>query len=143
MPAMRIAAAAVALGLCGCGDVNVLHARAGLGDRIVFLDPCRPGTRVDEVVALPGDTIEIRCGVLYRNGAAAGPAAGDFPGATLPACQPGSSPPGASIVSSPPPHPIDACQPHAHYVVPPGHVFVTASPRTGPVPAAAVLGRAR
>ena len=139
---MTLRLAVLALVLAGCGDLRLLHARAGRGDTIVFLDPCRPGTRVDEVVALAGDTVEIRCGVLFVNSAEAGRAAGDFPGAQLPACQPGSSPPGASIVTSAAP-PLDACRPHAHYVVPPDHLFVAASPETGPVPAAAVLGRAR
>jgi hypothetical protein len=139
-------AVVLALAAAGCGDLRLLHAHARRGDTIVFLDPCRPGTRVDVVVALAGDTVEIRCGVLFVNGAEAGAAAGDFPGAQLPACQPGSSPPGAAIVTAPPPHPpqpIDACRPHAHYVVPPRHVFVGASPGTGPVPDAAVLGLAR
>ena len=142
---MRLRLAVVlGLGAAACGDVRLLHARAGRGDTVVFLDPCRPGTRVDVVVALAGDTVEIRCGVLFLNGADAGPAAGDFPGATLPACQPGSSPPGAAIVTPPPPpHPIDACRPHAHYVVPPRHLFVAGSPATGPVPEAAILGRLR
>jgi hypothetical protein len=142
MQAMRRAAAVLGLALAGCGDVRLLHARAGRGDTIVFLDPCRPGTRVDQVVALAGDTVEIRCGVLYLNGVEAGSARGDFPGAQLPACVPGSSPPGASIVTAPPPHPIDGCRPHAHYVVPPRHLFVAGSPRTGPVPEQAVLGLA-
>jgi hypothetical protein len=137
-------AVVLALGATACGDVRLLHARAGRGDTIVFLDPCRPGTVVDQVLALAGDTVEIRCGVLFLNGAEAGLAAGDFPGATLPACQPGSSPPGAAIVTPPPPpHPIDACRPHAHYIVPPHHLFATSSPWNGPVPETAVLGKAR
>jgi len=141
MPRVHLAALAVLV--AGCGDVRLLAAPAERGATIVFLDPCRPGTRVDRVLALAGDTVEIRCGVLWIGGAEAGraDADADFPDEDLPACEPGSSPPGAEVVSRPPGP--DPCAPHRHYVVPPAHVFVTASPRTGPVPEAAILGRVR
>ncbi|HEY1549217.1 MAG TPA: signal peptidase I [Kofleriaceae bacterium] len=42
------------------------------GEPIVFADPCKPSEdMVKRVVAIGGDTVEVRCNVLYVNGAAA------------------------------------------------------------------------
>ena len=41
------------------------------GDVIVFWNPCTPSkTFIKRVIALPGDTVEVRCTVLYVNGEA-------------------------------------------------------------------------
>jgi len=43
----------------------------GRGEPIVFADPCHPGEDlVKRVVAIGGDTVEVRCNVLYVNGEA-------------------------------------------------------------------------
>jgi signal peptidase I len=42
------------------------------GEPIVFADPCRPSEdMVKRIVAIGGDTVEVRCSVLYVNGQAA------------------------------------------------------------------------
>lgn len=55
--------------------VNKLAYRAGAperGDVIVFVNPCMPDRDyVSRVVALGGDTVELRCDILYVNGVAA------------------------------------------------------------------------
>lgn len=39
------------------------------GDVIVFVNPCQPETTfVKRLVALPGDSIEVRCDIIYLNG---------------------------------------------------------------------------
>jgi signal peptidase I len=57
------------------GDLIVASKRGvdvGRGDVVVFEHPCEPrSTFVKRVVALAGDTVEVRCGTLYVNGRAA------------------------------------------------------------------------
>lgn len=74
--AFRIASAAMEPTL-SLGDrvlVNKLAYRLGAparGDLVAFDNPCRPGvTFLKRLVGLPGDTVEIRCDVLYVNGRA-------------------------------------------------------------------------
>jgi signal peptidase I len=56
--------------------VNKLAYRFGepeRGDLIVFINPCRPAfDYAMRVVAVGGDTVEVRCGVLWINGSPAG-----------------------------------------------------------------------
>jgi len=40
------------------------------GEVIVFIQPCAKVTYVKRVIAIAGDTVEVRCGVAYVNGAA-------------------------------------------------------------------------
>ena len=54
--------------------VNKLSYRLGAparGDLVAFRSPCGQKTFVKRVVGLPGDTVEIRCDLLYVNGKAA------------------------------------------------------------------------
>jgi signal peptidase I len=52
--------------------VNKLATTPERGAVMVFVHPCEPDKDfVKRVVGLPGDTIEVRCDVLYVNGAAA------------------------------------------------------------------------
>jgi len=55
--------------------VNKLSYRFGepeRGDVAVFVNPCEPDNHfVMRIVGLPGDTVEVRCDVLYLNGVAA------------------------------------------------------------------------
>jgi signal peptidase I len=47
-------------------------ADAGVGDVVVFENPCDPDVYyVQRIVAEAGDTVEVRCGALYVNGTAA------------------------------------------------------------------------
>jgi signal peptidase I len=177
------------------------------GDLLVFRNPCTPSMAfIKRVVGVAGDTVEVRCDRLFRNGAPvpgeavpgpctyddvdplggqrttvacqrrretlgglrhdillaadAAPGAHDFPdpGATADnvfTClvdertpEQRARPTGDVVLSAPG---ADRCAPRAHYVVPPGHVFVLGDNRHdsadsrlwGPVPLDHVEARVR
>ncbi len=134
------------------------------GDVIVFTHPCEGIPHIKRVVALAGDTVEVRCGLVHVNGKPL-PTTADFhetndghtyatrPGATakdfprldrvMPSCR-GSRPSG-DIVATPS---DDPCTPQLHMTVPAGSVFVLGDNRAvandsrvyGVVPTDAILG---
>jgi signal peptidase I len=51
--------------------IDKLHKHPERGDLIVFVYPCDPARDYDKrVIALAGDTVEVRCNVVYVNGKA-------------------------------------------------------------------------
>lgn len=121
----------------------------GRGEVIVFTQPCAKVVFVKRVIGLPGDSVEVRCGVVYVNGKAV-PRDGaretldgrsyhvandgephDFPmrdRLIAPSCTVGnfyeskSKQPVGKIVDAG--KNADACAPQLHFDVPPGGLFV-------------------
>lgn len=139
------------------------------GDVIVLRDPCAPGAQlVGRVVAIGGESVELRCGELYVDGdlsessvaagdlhhdelggvefdtLRSGPIA-DFPGAEPPRCA-GQPARGAVVARTEPSE--DPCGHRAHLEVPEDTVFVLGdhrdvaddSRRFGAVPLASIEG---
>lgn len=130
--------------------VSKLAAKdVGRGDVIVFEQPCAKVVYVKRVVGLPGDSVEVRCGVVYVNGAAVRRDGDretldghtyrvaidgephDFPmrdRLIAPSCSSGnfyeskSTQPVGKIVDDG--KQADACAPQLHFVVPAGGYFV-------------------
>lgn len=125
------------------------------GDIVTFSSPV-DGTRlIKRLVALPGDRVEVRDGVLWLNGRAAPQTASETvpevlaPGLTVPARR-------AVEVLDGRPHPVQWLVPEGQggafgpFTVPPGHYFMLGDNRDnsadsrmiGPVPRHALIGRA-
>ncbi len=119
------------------GDSVIVNLRArppARGAIVAFVQPCeRDHTYLKRVVAIGGDTVELRCHVLHVNGALVPPGAaltgdtdrGDFPSLTLPFsphCSNAPAQPTGKLVAAPGPH--GPCDPQLHLVVPPDTVFV-------------------
>jgi signal peptidase I len=130
--------------------VNKLGAKdVGRGEVIVFEQPCAKVVYVKRVIGLPGDSVEVRCGVVYVNGKAVPRDGGretldgrsyhvaidgephDFPmrdRLIAPSCSSGnfyeakSKQPVGKIVDDG--KKADACAPQLHFVVPAGGYFV-------------------
>ncbi len=134
------------------------------GEVIVFEHPCEKRTHIKRVIALAGDSIEVRCGRVYVNGEPVprdgdrerldgrsyrvGPDGADFPGDVLRAC-PGKTDQPVGHVTA---HKAtkDRCEQQAAFMVPDASVFVLGDNRAesndsrnwGVVPLGAVIGRA-
>ena len=94
------------------------------GDVVVFTHPCEGTTHVKRIAAVAGDTIEVRCGKLFVNGATSeqnGDPAKDYPSLDniVSSCR-GSLPTPSFVVH----RQTDTCAPQAHLVVPADTVFV-------------------
>ena len=152
------------------GDTVYVEKVTGLwsaperGEVIVFVHPCERRAHIKRVVAVGGDTVELRCGKLFVNGGAvASPreSLGGHTYDTVPAdprqdfpsldgivrtCR-GGGPAGRIVVTKPN---AAACEPQAHFIVPDGTLFTLGDNRPqssdsrfwGVVPVENVTGRA-
>lgn len=126
------------------------------GEVIVFVHPCERRSHIKRVAAVGGDTVEIRCGKLYVNGALvrethatiAADERKDFPSldGIVRSCR-GGGPAGEIVATKSPAAP---CERQLHFVVPADTLFVLGDNRAassdsrfwGVVPLANVTGRA-
>lgn len=153
----RVSATASMVPTLTAGDIVAVrkHAAVARGDVVVFELPCDPTREyVKRVVALAGQTVEVRCRVLFVDGKPqAGDGGPDFPDVLAsdpPGCSDsGTIPRGRLEPSAPAPPPVDPCLPQRRYVVPAGTLFVVGDNRAGShdsrafggVPASAIRGR--
>ena len=129
--------------------VTTLAKGPAHGDVIVFAHPCDGITHIKRAVAVAGDTVEVRCGMLYVNGATserAGDGAKDFPSLDGMVRSCAGRPALGKIVETPR---TSECGPQRHLVVPAGTVFMLGDNRAtsidsrawGVVPVENVKGR--